>query len=51
MSRDLDATLRDLAAGAAAAHRAGADGDVLLVPTVRRVRRRRRVRAAALATG
>lgn len=53
MNRDLDATLRDLAAGAAAAHHALTTDDpgLLLAPTTRRVRRRRRARGAALATG
>jgi hypothetical protein len=53
MNHDLDAALRDLAAGAAAAHRTRTTTDtgLLLTPTVRRVRRRRRARAAAAATG
>lgn len=53
MNRDLDSVLRDLAGAAAAAHhdRAAQDDGVLLVPTVRRVRRRRAVRSAAVGTG
>lgn len=53
MNHDLDAALRDLASGAAAAHRARAaqDDGLVLRPTVRRVRRRRRARAATAVTG
>jgi hypothetical protein len=53
MNHDLDAALRDLASGAAAAHhdRTATDAGLVLDPTVRRVRRRRRARAAAAATG
>ncbi len=53
MNPDLDSALRDLAAGAAAAHRAraAADGSPVLGPAVRRVRRRRRVRGAAASVG
>lgn len=53
MNHDLDAALRDLASGAAAAHRdrISADPDLVLAPTSWRVRRRRRARGAAAATG
>ncbi|WP_454050768.1 hypothetical protein [Cellulomonas sp. Marseille-Q8402] len=53
MNRDLDSALRDLASGAAAAHRTRVDAEagLLLDPTVRRVRRRRVVRGALATTG
>jgi hypothetical protein len=50
MNRDLDAALRDLARGAAAQHRAARGDDALLAPAVRRVRRRRAARGAAVTT-
>lgn len=51
MTIDLDATLRDLADGAAAEHRARTrDHDPVLDRVRRRVRRRRRVRGAAVVT-
>jgi hypothetical protein len=50
MNRDLDAALRDLAHGAAAQHRAARSDDALIAPAVRRVRRRRAARGAAVTT-